>query len=105
MTISRKICFSSSAVSASTGRLSAMTPPKMDTGSPALALRKASASDASEVARPHGLVCLMATAVVSLKSSTVLKAASASRMLLNESCLPWICVARATDGTPPSPWA
>ena len=88
MTISRKISLSSFAVSSSTGRLKAMTPPKIDTGSQALALRNASARDFFDRATPHGLLCLMATAAMSENSRTVLKAASASNILLKESSLP-----------------
>jgi hypothetical protein len=88
MTISRKISLSSLAVSSSTGRLKAMTPPKIDTGSQALALRNESARDFPDSATPQGLLCLMATVAMSANSSTVLSAASASRMLLKDNSLP-----------------
>ena len=88
MTISRKISLSSLAVSSSTGRLNAITPPKIETGSQALALRNESASDFFDNATPQGLLCLIATVAISENSKTVLNAASASKMLLKDSSLP-----------------
>src|SRR5687768_4733944 len=95
MTISRKMSLSSPAVSSSTGRLKAITPPKIETGSQALALRKESANEFFDKATPHGLLCLMATVAISENSRTVLNAASASKILLKDSSLPWNCLARA----------
>ena len=82
MTISRKISLSSFAVSSSTGRLKAMTPPKIETGSQALALRNESARDFFDSATPQGLLCLMATVAISENSRTVLSAASASKNVI-----------------------
>jgi hypothetical protein len=65
-----------------------MTPPKIEIGSQALALRKESAKEVFDKATPQGLLCLMATVAISENSSTVLNAASASRILLKESSLP-----------------
>jgi len=98
ITISKKKSLSSLAVASSTGRLKAITPPKNDTGSQALALRNESASDSIDSATPQGLLCLIATVAMSENSKTVLSAASPSKMLLKESSLPWNCRARAIDG-------
>lgn len=53
-----KISATCSASSTVTGRLTAMTPPKADSGSQACALRWAAATSVS-TAMPHGLACLM----------------------------------------------
>src|ERR1039458_6336098 len=60
---STKILATSRAASASTVRLTPMTPPKADTGSHSRALRQASASEGCS-AQPHGLVCLMMPTVL-----------------------------------------
>ena len=73
------ICSASSAV---TGRLTAMTPPKADTGSQACARWWARATSASAppatAAMPHGLACLMIATAGSAKSFAARQAASTS---------------------------
>ena len=57
-TTSVKISATCPASSTETGRLTAITPPKAETGSQACALRCACATSAP-TAMPHGLACLM----------------------------------------------
>ena len=66
-----------SAIANDTGRLTAMTPPKADTGSHPWALRCASATSSPE-AMPQGLACLMIATVGAAKSLAARRAASVS---------------------------
>ena len=43
------------------------------------------------MAAPQGLLCLTMTQAGASKSLTIARAASRSRMLLKEICLPWCC--------------
>ena len=70
-----------------TGRLTAITAPNADTGSPASARAYASSSVAP-TATPHGLVCLMMAQAGSWNAATIVRAACRSARLLNESGLP-----------------
>ena len=71
-----------SAIARLTGRFTAMTPPKADTGSQACALACASATSLP-TAMPHGFACLMiATVGASPWSCAARQAASPSMKLL-----------------------
>ena len=87
-TTSRKIETSASAIAASTGRVSATTPPNADTGSPASAACQAS-SGVARSAAPHGFVCLTMTQAGPRSARPRAAAAAASRTLLYDSALPW----------------
>ena len=76
-----------SASAASTGRLSAITPPNAESGSQASAFSYASPTS-SAIAAPQGLLCLTITHAGSSNSSSSRRAESRSRTLLNESARP-----------------
>jgi hypothetical protein len=77
-----KIVLTYSAISTLTSVLAAITPPNALSGSHSWALRCASATDADEIAIPHGLACLMIATQVSSWSNAARQAASASVKLL-----------------------
>ncbi len=94
--ISKKIACIFSAVAASTSRFKATIPPKMDTSSAANALSQAS-SKVDPCPIPAGFMCFTVTTVVSSNSAIMRKAASASRMLLYDNCLPCKMLAFSTE--------
>ena len=81
-----------SAVAKSTFLFKAITPPKIEIESASYALSHAN-SILSAWPIPQGFICFKATTVGVSNSLTALIAASASRILLNESFLPFNCLA------------
>ena len=62
MTTSKKLSATIFAVASSTGFVRPMIPPNEEVGSQAIAFAKASETELSEIAAPHGLACLTTTA-------------------------------------------
>src|SRR5207245_9861265 len=82
-----KVSPTSSAVTPSTTRLNASTPPNAEIGSQAYAFRYAS-RNVSCSAVPQGLLCLIITAAGLRNSAARLRSASSSTDLLDDSLLP-----------------
>lgn len=78
---------------ADTGRFSAQTIPKAETGSEARA-RSYASSIVAATATPHGFACLMITQAGSANSRRSSRAAERSSRLISESSFPWSCSTR-----------